>query len=198
MVLLRACEFPLPYDVNVFVRTPLGNHRLTFYRVHYIDWGTDFLYLSFRKVLEERNAEKKFDFFGFQSGIVNGKAVHILCQVQGREVALGSSHYPCCTQWGLAFNGLLHGQITEHLPWLVGMHLPKLPKLEFCVCFQTLDLCEKFNLFFIVGLQRFKIFNPKWFWQNNIALVFLVLVVEGWFTGSRHKAALRYFVFLEG
>jgi hypothetical protein len=78
------------------------------------------------------------------------------------------------------------------------MHLPKLPKLEFCIGFQTLDFREKFNFFFIVGLQRFKIFNPKWFWQNNIALVFLVLVVVGRFTGSRHKAALRYFVFLEG
>ena len=150
------------------------------------------------RCLKNGMLRKKFDFFGFQSGIVNGKAVHILCQVEGREVALGSSHDPCCTQWGLAFNGLFHRQITEHLPWLVGMHLPKLPKLEFCVCFKTLVFREKFNLFFIVGLQRFKILIPKWFWQNNIALVFFVLVVEGCFIRSRHKAALRYFVFLEG
>jgi len=95
MVLLKPCELPLPYNVNVFVCSPFNYHLLTSNCFNYVCGRSNFVYLSFRKVLEERNALEKFDFFSFKNGVVNGKAVFILLQVQSRKVAFGSTHDPC-------------------------------------------------------------------------------------------------------
>ena len=108
MKLLVSPELTLPYDVDVFIQTPLFNHCLTFYCVNYIYGAPYLLDLSFRKVLEEWYAQKKVNLFGFQRKFVNGETVLVLFQVQGREVAVRSSHDPCRTQWGFPLYSFLH------------------------------------------------------------------------------------------
>ncbi len=75
MEFLVSTELPLPYDVDVFVWTPLRYNYLTSYCVNYVDGATYLLYLSFREVLEEWYAQKKLNFFSFHRSIVNGDAV---------------------------------------------------------------------------------------------------------------------------